>query len=172
MGKDQQQQQGPPRFPSDALEPEPRSKSIPIQQSVLKRTPSEQRLREDEEVAEIRDFLMFRRIADGISRKQEETRHQHPRMVNEMCLASIIGTRRLSEDELVRGRQSSFLTRGDSPTPSAKRRPAHSTEKSSFLDPSTCKWIISTTPHPISSSSRADKPGSCLADEEMFPFEL
>jgi hypothetical protein len=172
MGKDLQQGQLL-SFQAPTPEPEQRSKSIPIRQSALKRTLSEQRLREDEEVADFRDFLMFRRIAEGIARQQEATRHQHPRMVNEMCLASIIGTRNLSEDELVHRYQSSFIKHDASETRSKKGQPARGGKTSSFLDPSTCKWIISATPHPILSSSRAGAPSSsCLADEEIFPFEL
>lgn len=76
-----------------------RSKSIPIANG-MKRTPSELQLHEDEQVADFRDYLMFSRIVDGITRQQEATTDYKLRQTNDMCLAHIIGTRNLSEEEL------------------------------------------------------------------------
>jgi len=76
-----------------------RSKSIPIR-DVIKRTPSELQLREEEEVADFRDYLMFTRIVDGMTKRQADSQDCRSRLVNDMTLAHIIGTRNLSEDEL------------------------------------------------------------------------
>lgn len=76
-----------------------RSKSIPIRAS-MKRTSSELQLAEEKQVADFRDYLMFSRIVDGITRQQEGTKDFHSRLVNDACLAHIIGVRNLSEEEL------------------------------------------------------------------------
>jgi hypothetical protein len=75
-----------------------KSQSIPIESS-MKRTPSELKLLEDEEVADIRDYVMFSRIFDRISRQQRETKDYHLRHVNDMCLAHLIGVRTGSSDQ-------------------------------------------------------------------------
>lgn len=69
-----------------------KSQSIPIESS-MKRTPSELKLLEDEEVADIRDYVMFSRIFDRISRQQRETKDYHLRHVNDMCLSHLICVR-------------------------------------------------------------------------------
>jgi len=99
-----------------------RSRSIPINGSNnnskhggaagMKRTPSELKLREDEEVADLRDYLMFCRIVDGITRKQQETRDLRFRKVNDMCLAHIIGTRNASEDDLLKATANDYSKLG------------------------------------------------------------
>jgi len=76
-----------------------RSKSIPIRNE-MKRTSSELQLAEEEEVADFRDYLLFSRIVDGITRQQEMTKDFGSRLVNDACLAHIIGVRNLSEDQL------------------------------------------------------------------------
>lgn len=78
----------------------------------MKRTPSELKLREDEEVADLRDYLMFCRIVDGITRKQQETRDLRFRKVNDMCLAHIIGTRNASEDDLLKATANDYSKLG------------------------------------------------------------
>jgi hypothetical protein len=65
----------------------------------MKRTPSELKLREDEELADFRDYVMFRRIVDRISRQQEQIHDLRLRRENDMCLAHVIGIRNGSEDE-------------------------------------------------------------------------
>lgn len=51
-------------------------------------------------MAEYRDYLMYSRIVSGISRQQHEAKDYRTRLANDMCLAHIIGTRNLSEEEL------------------------------------------------------------------------
>jgi hypothetical protein len=192
---EQQQHRGPQHV---------RSKSIPIHPSCggeMKRTPSEQQLHEDEAMADYRDLVMFRRIAEGIRRQQMDTTHRHPRMVNELCLASIIDTRNLTEDELVlRSEEDRFDDDGDKLNPSQRNgnrhQPYHGTSHrhihrdattTSYLDPSTCKWIIATHPHHEPQHRRfspalaaaglgladARSSSSASADDEMlFPLEL
>lgn len=77
-----------------------RSQSIPIQQKHMKRTPSELQLHDDEELADYRDFCMFSRIVEGISRHQREINDYSVRRETDMCLAHIIGTRNASEEQL------------------------------------------------------------------------
>jgi hypothetical protein len=186
-----------------------RSKSIPIHPSCggeMKRTPSEQQLHEDEAMADYRDMVMFRRIAEGIRRQQRDTTHRHPRMVNELCLASIIDTRNLTEDELVlRSEEDRFDDDDDDKRNPSKRngnhhQPYNSTHHrhihrnartTSYLDPSTCKWIIATHPHhdhepqhrrfsPAMAAATAglgvsdarSSPSASADDEMLFPLEL
>jgi len=66
----------------------------------MKRTPSEMQLCEDQEMADFRDYVMFSRIVDGISKQQHQTKDYWLRRENDMCLAHIIGTRNGSEDNL------------------------------------------------------------------------
>lgn len=77
-----------------------KSRSIPIHnnKSGMKRTPSEVKLREDQELADYRDYVMFRRIVDRLSKQQEEIKDHRLRMENDMCLAHVIGIRNGSED--------------------------------------------------------------------------
>jgi hypothetical protein len=173
-----------------------RSKSIPIHPSSgeMKRTPSEQQLHEDEAMADYRDLVMFRRIAEGIKSRQRDTTHRHPRMVNELCLASIIDTRSLTEDELVmRNEEDRTMDKLGHHQPNIgtdhHRHPHRLVQRdsktTSYLDPSTCKWIIATHPqhhrepqHRRFSSappgvSDAPSSHSVSADDEMlFPLEL
>ena len=69
-----------------------RTQSIPIQNR-MKRTPSELQLREDEELADFRDYVMFSRIVDRMSRSQKEMMNRHLRYENDVCLAHVIKTR-------------------------------------------------------------------------------
>ena len=75
-----------------------KSRSIPIQKSGIKRTPSELKLREDQELADYRDYVMFRRIVDRLSKQQQEIQDHRLRKENDMCLAHVIGIRNGSED--------------------------------------------------------------------------
>jgi len=77
-----------------------RSASIPIGGNSLKRTLSEEQLCDDNRMAEFRDEVMFRRLVDGISAKQLGTVGYRSRRINEMCIASIVGARAKSEEEL------------------------------------------------------------------------
>lgn len=64
----------------------------------MKRTPSELQLREDEELADFRDYVMFTRIVDRLARQQNETKDFKLRQENDLCLAHIISTRNGSQD--------------------------------------------------------------------------
>jgi hypothetical protein len=196
----QQQQHHHPRGPQHV-----RSKSIPIHPSSgeMKRTPSEQQLHEDEAMADYRDLVMFRRIAEGIKRRQRDTTHRHPRMVNELCLASIIDTRSLTEDELVmRNEEDRTMDKlghyqrnigTDHHHHHPHRLLQRDSKTTSYLDPSTCKWIIATNPthyhhqdpqqqqqhynRHLSSAKAAAGLGfseavSSPEDEMLFPLEL
>jgi len=69
-----------------------KTQSIPIQNR-MKRSPSELQLREDEELADFRDYVMFSRIVDRMSRSQKEMMNRHLRYENDVCLAHVIKTR-------------------------------------------------------------------------------
>jgi hypothetical protein len=78
-----------------------RSKSIPIKAGG--HLDCQAMIEQDQELdADWRDYVVFHRIATGISKMQQETTSSTTRRVNDMCLASIIGTRNLSDDELMR----------------------------------------------------------------------
>lgn len=66
-----------------------KSQSIPI--SGMHRTASEVQLCEDEALADYRDYVVYSRIVNGISR-QQETNHFF-RQENNKCLAHIVSTR-------------------------------------------------------------------------------
>ena len=104
-----------------------RSPSIPIHHSRLKRTNSELRLEQEEELADFRDYVFFSRLVQGIS-QHHHTTHDHTSFSkscptdrgggyhpqeqqqkrqpsewlleqNDRCLAHIIGTRNGSLDD-------------------------------------------------------------------------
>jgi hypothetical protein len=76
-----------------------RSKSIPIKAGGLD---CQAMIEQDQELdADWRDYVVFHRIATGITKMQQETTSSTTRRVNDMCLANIIGTRNLSDDELM-----------------------------------------------------------------------
>ena len=77
-----------------------KTQSIPIINR-MKRTPSELQLREDEELADYRDYIMFSRIVDRMSRSQKEIMSRHLRHENDQCLAHVIGTRNGCADDVV-----------------------------------------------------------------------
>jgi hypothetical protein len=79
--------QGPPQQENLS----PRSRSIPIANS-LKRTASELQLSEEEAMADFRDYVLFSRIVDGIS-KQAPPKDFRLRQANDRCLAHIIHER-------------------------------------------------------------------------------
>jgi hypothetical protein len=68
-----------------------KSQSIPI--SGVNRTASELQLCEDEAIAEYRDYIVFSRIVNGISRQQEQRHSMYLRHENDKCLAHIVSTR-------------------------------------------------------------------------------
>jgi hypothetical protein len=68
-----------------------KSQGIPIIGPRMKRTPSEVKLHQEEEIADYRDYAMFRRIVDGISK--QEIRDGRLRKQNELCLAHLIEIR-------------------------------------------------------------------------------
>ena len=100
-----------------------RSPSIPIHHSRLKRTNSELRLEQEEELADFRDYVFFSRLVQGISQHHHTTHDHclskscstdrgggyHPQKQqepsewlleqNDRCLAHIIGTRNGSLDD-------------------------------------------------------------------------
>lgn len=60
----------------------------------------ERKLREEEEAAaqaDLRDYIMFRRIVDRISR--QDIQNSRLRRENDMCLAHVIGIRNSTDDE-------------------------------------------------------------------------
>jgi hypothetical protein len=71
-----------------------KSASIPIQNH-MKRTESELQLYMDEEMADIRDFLFFARLVNGIARHQRGASEESSWLQQETdeCLANIVGTR-------------------------------------------------------------------------------
>jgi hypothetical protein len=77
-----------------------RSKSIPIKRGPV----GSAHISDQEEAlnADWRDYVIFHRITMGITKGQERTVGLRTRMVNDMCLASLIGTRNLSDEELMR----------------------------------------------------------------------
>lgn len=129
--------------------PHRRSESIPIS-CTMKRTPSEQQLHEDEEMADWRDYIVFSRIAEGICRKQQATTDHQSRLINDYCLASIIGTRNLSGDELLQLGKNS--------------RPLSKLPTKTSIEPNSLKWMIQ--------QSYQDGFPSHPTDEEIFPFEI
>lgn len=76
-----------------------RSSSIPIQRNVMKVTEHRLRQEEYEEAAQadLRDYIMFRRIVDRISR--QDIQSYRLRYANDMCLAHVIRARHSHEDQ-------------------------------------------------------------------------
>jgi len=74
------------------------SESIPILNR-MKRSPSELQLREDEELADYRDYVMFSRIVDRMSRSQKDMVSRQLRVENDQCLAHVICVRNGYADE-------------------------------------------------------------------------
>lgn len=70
-----------------------KSSSIPISISTMRRTPSELQLNNDEQVADFRDYVMFSRIVERLSKQRNETKDYRLRLINDNCLAHIIETR-------------------------------------------------------------------------------
>jgi hypothetical protein len=73
------------------------SKSIPIPSTITK-TNSEVQLCEDERVADYRDYVVFSRIVDHITRQQFASRNLQCRYENDDCLLHIIRTRQGDSD--------------------------------------------------------------------------
>lgn len=73
------------------------SKSIPIPGTITK-TNSEVQLCEDERVADYRDYVVFSRIVDHITRQQFASRNLQCRYENDDCLLHIIRTRQGDSD--------------------------------------------------------------------------
>ena len=69
-----------------------KSRSIPIAKRIY-RTPSEIQLCEDTALADFRDYCMFSRIVNGISRRQSENQDIDLLYENDACLANIRRTR-------------------------------------------------------------------------------
>jgi len=78
-----------------------KTQSIPVLNR-MKRTASELQLRQDEELADYRDYVMFSRIVDRMSRSQKDMVSRHLRRENDQCLAHVIGVRNGYADEVVR----------------------------------------------------------------------
>lgn len=74
-----------------------KTQSIPIRNR-MRRTPSELQLLEDQEMADFRDYCMFSRIVDRMSRSQREMLNRNLRYENDQCLAHVIGTRNGTAD--------------------------------------------------------------------------
>lgn len=68
-----------------------KSQSIPI--NGMHRTASELQLCEDEALADYRDFVVYSRIVNGITRQQEKSHNLRYRQENDKCLAHIVSTR-------------------------------------------------------------------------------
>jgi hypothetical protein len=85
---------------SMSLKPSQRSKSrsIPITNG-MHRTPSEIQLCEDEALADYRDYCMFVRIVDGISRRQSTNQDLDLIYEYDACLANIRRTRSQPPEE-------------------------------------------------------------------------
>lgn len=83
----------------DGFSPLVKTKSIPIL-NVLKRTSSELQLREDEELADYRDYIMFSRIVNRMTLSQKEMVSRHLRLENHRCLAHVIRTRNGFTDDV------------------------------------------------------------------------
>jgi hypothetical protein len=78
------------------LGPAKRTKSIPITNHSFRKSSSslqQQQSSEDQDMADYRDFIVFSRIVDGISRQQEDIKDFWLRRENDLCLAHIIRTR-------------------------------------------------------------------------------
>lgn len=65
----------------------------------MHRTPSEIQLCEDEALADYRDYCMFARIVDGISRRQSTSQDLDLIYENDACLANIRRTRSQPPEE-------------------------------------------------------------------------
>lgn len=77
-----------------------KSQSIPI--SGAHRTASELQLCEDEALADYRDFVVYSRIVNGISRQQERPCHNlYLQQENARCLTHIVSTRHGKNEECV-----------------------------------------------------------------------
>ncbi|CAB9523301.1 expressed unknown protein [Seminavis robusta] len=78
-----------------------KSQSIPI--SGVHRTASEVQLCEDEALADYRDFVVYSRIVNGISRQQDQrpSRDLYLRQENDRCLSHIMSTRNGKNEEAV-----------------------------------------------------------------------
>ncbi len=77
---------------------EPRSRSIPIHNTSPRIKEKDMKLREDEALADLREYVMFRRIVDRIA--HHNIQDSRLRRENDMCLAHVIGIRNGSEDQL------------------------------------------------------------------------
>jgi hypothetical protein len=75
-----------------------KSQSIPITNG-MHRTPSEIQLCEDEALADYRDYCMFVRIVDGISRRQSTNQDLDLIYEHDACLANIRRTRSQPPEE-------------------------------------------------------------------------
>lgn len=174
-----------PAFPQSPLMK--RSKSIPIKSGLDCQNLAEQ----DEEMdVDWRDYVVFHRIATGISKMQQETTGTRTRLVNDMCLASIIGTRNLSDDELMRGGDSSRrrLPRSERPTTTTAvlhRKPDGSSwqaEPSASLKSMLLRsygrqgdlFYLSSLPEQRRESNRIRPPAAppSVDDEAIFDLEL
>ena len=78
-----------------------KTQSIPILNG-MKRTPSEQKLHEEEELADYRDYIMFSRIVNRMSLSQKEMMSRQLRFENHQCLAHVISTRNGFTDDAER----------------------------------------------------------------------
>lgn len=76
----------------------PRSSSIPINCNSPKSKCLDLKLREEEALADLRDYVMFRRIVDRLS--HQDIQDFRLRRENDMCLAHVIGIRNGSEDQV------------------------------------------------------------------------
>ncbi|CAB9526758.1 expressed unknown protein [Seminavis robusta] len=82
------------------------SQSIPI--CNMKRTPSEIQLREDEALADYRDWVFYLRLVNGMSVDARRTINDSFRRCTDQCLANIMRTRNLPVKD-----ESSYAISGD-----------------------------------------------------------
>jgi len=141
-----------------------RSKSIPITNRI-KRTNSEAKLQESEQVADFRDYIMFSRIVDGIARSQQHTRNCQSRLANEETLLHIIGTRNLTQDQLKpEGHVSTENETATTPSP-LKRTKKHQSksviESMQAVEPMSLRMFVE---HSL--------PNGGQPDDEIFPMDL
>ena len=77
-----------------------KSASIPISPKSIRRTASENQLSEDEAMADYKDYIMYSRIVNGISRQNSQRKDVQLLYENQLCLGNIMRTRQYNvEDE-------------------------------------------------------------------------
>ena len=76
-----------------------KSASIPISPKSIRRTASENQLSEDEAMADYKDYIVYSRIVNGISRQNSQRKDVQLLYENQLCLGNIMRTRQYNVDD-------------------------------------------------------------------------